>query len=515
MIFKSFHWLKIVEYIAIIAIFISLVMMAIASIKVIYILLPMFLALVLNLVNRLRLEKRIKRQIKWSTQKLNKQFSAEIQILHQRIQEARLKLPEVKDIGDIDSLQEYLANLEESLSNVVQYLNNYSLPKRIEHLEEENLKLAEQLANIANYLLNSNPKLDSEASSFSPPQNRLAATSRLSLQTTTQTWKCINTLSEHSDFVTALTVSHDGKFIASASWDQTIKIWSLATGELINSTIGHSQGLLAIIFTGYSEGIYSLATSSFDQTIKLWQLQPEDETDKLVINNSYTLKGHTGSIRAIAVTSDSQTLISGSYDQTIKQWNLEHGTMSHSCNDQSGTINAIAISPDGQIIASGGGDGTITLWKLRSEEKLGFLTGNVASIESLAISHNGQTIAAGCIDGTIKIWQLNPNILPLQTESLPSLTISAHSGQVMSLAFSPIGEVLSPEDEIGQTLFSGSADGTVKIWQLSNGQQLAILKVVDETNNRLCRVFALTLSPDGELLVTGDAEGRIKLWLRE
>ena len=115
------------------------------------------------------------------------------------------------------------------------------------------------------------------------------------------------------------------------------------------------------------------------------------------------------------------------------------------------------------------------------------LTRHSNSVFSLVISPDGQTLVSGSRDDTIKIWQLSTG------QELRTLT--GHSGSVFSVAISPDG----------QTLVSGNDDDTIKIWELSTGRELRTLTV------HPLDVFSLAISPDGQTLVSGSAFSRIKI----
>ena len=75
-----------------------------------------------------------------------------------------------------------------------------------------------------------------------------------------------------------------------------------------------------------------------------------------------TLSGHTNEIWTVAISADSQTLVSGSGDKTIKVWNLATGREVRTLTGHTGTVRSIAISPDGQALVSGSQDSTIKIW---------------------------------------------------------------------------------------------------------------------------------------------------------
>ncbi|KAK5312504.1 hypothetical protein LTR93_011303 [Exophiala xenobiotica] len=118
------------------------------------------------------------------------------------------------------------------------------------------------------------------------------------------------TLAGHSNSVTAVAFSPDGRHIVSASWDETIKIWDATTGQVDKTLVGHSGSVTAVAFSPDGRHIVS---ASWDETIKIWDATT-GQVDK-------TLAGHSGSVTAVAFSPDGRQIVSGSDDETIKIWN--------------------------------------------------------------------------------------------------------------------------------------------------------------------------------------------------
>jgi len=97
--------------------------------------------------------------------------------------------------------------------------------------------------------------------------------------------------------------------LASASGDNTIKLWHLASQTPIDTLTGHSKEVNSVAFS--PDGL-TLASASFDNTIKLWNV----ETQKPIA----TLTGHSDSVWSVAFRPDGLTLASASSDKTIKLW---------------------------------------------------------------------------------------------------------------------------------------------------------------------------------------------------
>jgi WD40 repeat protein len=318
-----------------------------------------------------------------------------------------------------------------------------------------------------------------------PPRQVLSPTAPpgsmlLALKGQTQTWRCIHTLTGHLNSVSTVAISSDGKCIASGSFDNTIKLWNLKTGELLHTLTKHSQPVLAIAFSPDGQ---TLVSGSVDDTIKLWNL----DAGEIIA----TIGEHSDSVTSIAdslaISPDGQAIASGSDDHTIKLWQLSTGELLNTFRHPRG-VNAVAISPDGQTLVSGSSDNTVKLWNLATSELISTLEGHSRDVNTVAISPNGKIIASGSSDSTIKLWSLGSGKL--------LRTLEGHSDWVRSVAFSPDGKML----------VSGSADATIKIWQLHGGYVLHTL----EEHKR--DVNTVAISPDGQTLVSGSSDRTIKIW---
>lgn len=510
--------LHIIEYLFILGSFVAIIL---ASNQLIYAVALLFICLFLNLINRLRYEQYIKRRLATAITQLHKQVIEESQSLQeQQIQvvfnSLQAQLPNYLSQLEVTAqepsnynlvkLKNQITSLEASLKNVVQDINGASLPTRIECLERviaqintENAQTnRQQSENLYNYIQSIEMRLQAiEKAEVQLPicreHNELYLSPDISSSVVPQeqnnsalllSWSYLKTLAGHSDWISALAITPDGKNIVSGSFDKTIKLWNLSTGQLIRTLSPHIKGVICIAISPDGK---TLASAGWDETIKLWSLN----TGELI----YTLEGHTGSIQSLIITADSQTLISGSFDQTIKLWCLERGEFLGNLAEKAGHISALALSTDGQTLASAGGDGMITLRQLdtaRIGTKPTFtlaLSGNLSSVASLFISPDDQILVAGCTDGNVKLWQL-------ATGELVNI-LHGHTAPVTSVVFS----LNSP------TLISGSADGTIRTWDMKTGKQLSILP-----HNSAVSVMSVAISPDGQLIAGGTADNMIKIW---
>ncbi|KAF7921874.1 uncharacterized protein EAE97_011165 [Botrytis byssoidea] len=163
----------------------------------------------------------------------------------------------------------------------------------------------------------------------------------------------INTLTGHSDSVTAIAFSPDSKQIASGSLREIIKLWDNITGNLQKTFIGHSHLVRTIVFSPDGKQITS---GSDDKTIKLW--------DATTGNLRKTFIGHSHWATAIKFSPDGKRIASGSLYGVIKLWDAITGDLQKTLTGHSDSVTAIAFSPDGKLIMSGSNDETIKLWDI-------------------------------------------------------------------------------------------------------------------------------------------------------
>jgi WD40 repeat protein len=179
------------------------------------------------------------------------------------------------------------------------------------------------------------------------PPNELQSGVNISLETPGQ--KLI--LKGHTNLVTFLIFSPDGKFLASGSLDKTVNLWDVATGKKTATLTGHKEPILCLAFS--SDGKV-LASGSKDNTIKIW--------DPVKGTNKATLEGHSKPVLETAWSPDGKTLASASEDSTIRLWDIASGQSTAVLLGHSDGVCCLAFSPDGKTLASGSRDKTIKLW---------------------------------------------------------------------------------------------------------------------------------------------------------
>ena len=193
------------------------------------------------------------------------------------------------------------------------------------------------------------------------------------------------------------------------------------------------------------------------------------------------LRGHGGPVRALAISSDGQTAISGSFDSTAIRWSLTRNAAEQVLRFHADAVNAVVLLKDGRA-ATAGADGRIAIWTSGSAEPDAVLEGHTAPIAALAVSPDGATLASASWDHTVRLWPLAGGV---------PRVLDGHTQNVNGLAFAPDG----------RTLVSVSYDQSVRIWPLSDSPAATVIAMPSPLN-------AVAVGRDGEI-VTGGADGKL------
>ena len=287
--------------------------------------------------------------------------------------------------------------------------------------------------------------------------------------------------------VRSVVYSPDGRWMASASADGTVHLWSnKGSASTMKRLDGHRARVRSLAFSPDGR---QLVSGSDDHTVRLWQNLDEEKPD------GETLVLHQGGVWAVAFAPDGARLASAGADHTVVIRGLGAEADSVGLDVGAGVrIRTLAFSPDGAVLAFGGEDGTVRLWRWKEpgSQPLAWNAGQ-GILHTLAFSPDGGLLASGGDSLLVRMWRMNrPDLLPDLTR-----TLRGHEGPVHAVAFSPDGT----------TFASGSADHSVQVW---NVERLDINPIL--LQDHAAWVWSLAFSPDGTRLASAGADRTVRLW---
>ncbi|KAI9351916.1 WD40-repeat-containing domain protein [Pilaira anomala] len=253
--------------------------------------------------------------------------------------------------------------------------------------------------------------------------------------------------------------------------------------------VGHSDGVMCVQFC---EILKIVITGSFDKSVRVWDL--ESGQQKL------QLSGHSRCVRALQF--DDAKLVTGAMDNTLKIWNYHTGQCIRTLEGHTGGI--LSLHFDSRILASGSTDNTIRVWNFEAGECC-TLIGHTEWVNSVKICHEGTMLISSSDDATIRLWDLSTrsctrvyrgHVGQVQV-ALPSMHGFTHRLNTMAIDSAPVNNnhhennnnnnsnsnstsatpspLTRPEPSDAPIIISSALDNTIKIWDLMSGKCLRTL----------------------------------------
>lgn len=318
----------------------------------------------------------------------------------------------------------------------------------------------------------------------------------------------------HQGSVRSVTFSPDGRHVLSGGDDQAIKLWSVATGECLQTFRRHPGRISTVLFHPDRQHILS---ASDDQTIKIWDIA----TGQI----KQTLEGHSD-LTSIACSPDGLSILAG--DNPIKLWDIATGQVTQTFEGHRGTVRSVVFSPNGRFFLSGGDDQQIRLWEIKMGRCLRTLEGHDSVIRAIALSSDGRH-ALSADASTLNWWAVHstdePDLAPLRLSQVQLIEPDRGGDRLYEQELTQAQVALEQSDAVtaaqhirqarAQLGYNRGLDAVQTWLNLYTALPRQTLKDTWEPmsfERYTAALYAVAFNPDGRSILAGSADSTLKLW---
>jgi WD40 repeat protein len=275
--------------------------------------------------------------------------------------------------------------------------------------------------------------------------------------------------------ISDMAFSPDGKRLAVAQRENTLRIWDVEQGRVAVKLTGHQNGVSGLSY--YNDG-KNLITIGNDDLLKTWDVTSGQE------NSNVNLKCNNNGNGDVVALKDNRALV---VCAGIKIVDLKTGKIVSTFKSPD-NVDQLAVSTDQRTVLGSIRSSEFQIWDMQSLEPLRQLKGHEFRGFAVSYSADGKFLATGASDKTARIWNA--------ANGKQLFVLKGHEDSINDVAFSPDSKILA----------SASSDDTIKLWNVATGEELNTLEGHKEN------VQQLAWSKDGKMLASGDRYGTIKLW---
>ncbi len=298
--------------------------------------------------------------------------------------------------------------------------------------------------------------------------------------------KLVCTLRGHTEAIGRMAWSPDGRFIASPSFDKTIRIWNPSTGLQVRELRGHTQRVIAVAWAPDGKRI---ASGGDEERLRIWNAETGHMIFKLV-------RSHERAIVCLAWSPDGRQLASGGWDGAICIWDGESGRLLNRIQTKHEHVTGVTWTRAGDKLASVGYSGSPRIWDRRTwrditPEWKGVFNRSTATFW---IEWNVDETLLFCAsaDSTLIVCRIQDGLIS---------RVEGHTGMVKALSCSADGQLIASKGAVN--------DNTVRIW---NADTLSLICEIPESSTHSWRQN-LVFHPTNPVLATlGERETAIRIW---
>jgi eukaryotic-like serine/threonine-protein kinase len=288
--------------------------------------------------------------------------------------------------------------------------------------------------------------------------------------------KLVERTLSHGTAIDTVVFSPDGRMLATAGTDHTLRLWDVAKGGLLSSPIRHEKAIRAIAFSPDGRIV---ATATDDGAMRRW--------DALSAAPAGNPSLHGGAVTAVCFSPDGSRIATASQAVSTSLWETKTGCPLGEPGDLDVKVLAVAFEPDGRRLALAGDDGVVRFRETADGTLLGETLRHAAAVTTLTFSPDGRKLASGCLDGFARLWETD------RWATVAEIPFRSDAGCV---AYSPRGRSIATTNQ----------DGTARLWDTETFRPIG---------EPLCHrgpVDCLAFNSAGTMVATGSRDGTVRLW---
>lgn len=296
----------------------------------------------------------------------------------------------------------------------------------------------------------------------------------------------------HKDGITCLQFNR--KYLMTGSYDSTIKIWKIETGECVKTLTGHTKGVRSLVFDNQK-----LITGGLDSTIKVWNYH----TGQCIA----TYRGHDDAV--VSVDFSNKSIVSGSADSTVRVWHVDSRTC-YTLRGHTDWVNCVKIHPGSNTIFSASDDTTIRMWDMNTNQCLKIFggmenNGHIGQVQCVIPLTYKDELIEDASEGESEHEQSGKERQQQQQQPVSlSLPIQLASQHTTTNTSSSVRNLFPATNSFPTHILTSSLDNTIKLWDVSTG------KCIRTQFGHIEGVWSI--AADTFRIISGAHDRMIKVW---